>query len=140
MRNWFILFATTFTITTLTLTLTTWFIPYMATFNSRYIILNAISCTLLSFLLIASKRLTIESFILSALLDISVIFTIVFSTGAIIQLYPINIANVLLTLSLVIIIYIIITFIYLFILTKEAKDMNEKITDWRNQHVDSEQP
>jgi len=137
MRDWFILFATTFTMTTLIVCLTTWIIPNMDGFDSRYVIMLAISSALLSLCINFFNRLSIESLPLNILLDITVVFTIVFSTGAMIRLYPMQLEYFILILVLVIVIYFIITLIYHFILTKEAEDMNGKIADWRDKHVDS---
>lgn len=136
MRNWFILFVTTFTIATLTISFTTWLIPDMNQFDNNYVILLAISSALLSLCLSLLNKLSIENTALNIFLDISVIFTIVFFTGLMIHLYAVTLENSILILGLVIVIYIIITLIYHFILTKEAQDMNRKITDWRNKHVD----
>jgi len=137
MRNWFILFATTFTITTLTLTSTTWFLPNMSAFNSRYIILLFISSALISLFILIVNRLPFENIILSIFMDITFIFAVVYGTGASIKLIPVDLFNFILVLSLVIIIYIIITLIYMFILKKEAEDMNEKISKWRRKYVES---
>ena len=137
MRNWFILFATTFTVTTLTLTITTWFFPNISAFNSRYIILLFISSALISLFIVLVNRLPIENIILSVFIDITFIFVVVYGTGASINLIPVDLFNFVLVLSLVIIIYIIITLIYMSILKKEAEDMNEKITKWRNKHAES---
>lgn len=138
MRNWFILFATTFTITTLTVTITTWLLPTMNEFDSRYVIMLAISSALLSLCLILLHALLLESLMLQIVLDITAIFTIVFLTGVMIGLYAIELDKIILILLLVIVIYIIISFIYHAILTKEAENMNRKIADWRDQHADSE--
>lgn len=137
MRSWFILFATTFTMTTLVVSLTTWIIPEMDAFDNQYVILLAVSSALLSLCLELLQKLSIKSVILNILLDITVIFLIVFLTGVFIQLYPIQLYYFMLILILVIVIYIIITLIYHLILTKEAEDMNKKITDWRNKHAES---
>lgn len=137
MRNWFILFTTTFTITTLILTITTWLLSNISAFNSQYVILLAISSALISLFLILFNRLAIEHIILSAFVDISFIFLTVYITGIIINLIPIDLFNFILVLSLVIAIYIIITLIYLFILKKEAEDMNKKISHWRKKYVES---
>lgn len=138
MRNWFILFTTVFTITTLILTITTWFIPDIARFSSHYIILLAVSSSLISFVIIFSSKLPIENIFFSMLIDISSIFLIVFLTGITIKLIPIDLMNFILVLSLVVIIYIIISLIYLSVLTKEAENMNKKILEWRKKHVMSE--
>lgn len=137
MRSWFILFTTTFTITTLIVTLATWLIPVMNKFDIRYVMLLAISSALLSLILNWFEQLPIENSVLNILLDVSVIFTIVFSTGAIIQVYPVRLSSFVIVLILVLIVYMIITLIYLFILTKEAENMNKKITVWRSKHVKS---
>lgn len=139
MRNWFILFTTTFTITTLILTITTWFIPNVSAFSSQYIILLAISSALISLFMVLFNRLPIEHIVLNILIDITFIFSIVYFTGMIINLIPMDLFNFILVLSLVILIYIIITLIYMFILKKEAEDMNKKISHWRNNHVESKQ-
>lgn len=135
MRNWFILFTTTFTITTLILAVTTSLLN-MASFDSRYVLLLAFLSLILSLFMKMPSRLKIESLFLTILLDITIIFIIIFTTSVILGLHQIDLTNFIITLSLVIIIYIIIRLIYLFILTKEAKDMNEKINDWRSKHVE----
>lgn len=136
MRSWFI-FTTTFTITTLVLAVTTWFISDMADFNSRYVLLVAIISGLLSLFMNVTYRLQRENMILTVTTDIIIIFTVVFSAAVIIGTLPISVGNVILTFLLVVLIYIIITLIYFFILAKEADDMNKKILEWRNKHVDS---
>lgn len=135
MRNWFVLFTTTFTITTLVLVVATSLL-HLEPFDGRYVLMLAIISVLLSFFMNLPSRLQMQSLFLTILLDIAFIFTIVFVTSVIIGLHSINLINFMITLSLVIIIYIIITFIYLFILTKEAEDMNKKIKDWRGKHVE----
>lgn len=137
MRSWFILFTTTFTITTLVLALTSLANPYMVGFDNRYVVFIAITSALLSLFIIMTSKLQRENFFITAIIDILFIFTIVFSTSVIIGIHPISVENVLLTSLLVIFIYIIITLIYYFILTKEAEDMNKKINEWRKKHVDS---
>ncbi len=135
MRNWFILFTTTFTITTLILAIATSLFN-MEAFNSQYVLLLAIISALLSLFMNMHNKIIIENVFLNALLDIIVIFIIVFTTSIIMGLHQVDFINIVISLSLVIIIYIIITLIYLFILTKEAEDMNKKISEWRNKHVD----
>lgn len=137
MRNWFILFTTTFTITTLILTITTWFVPYITTFNSQYIILLAVSSALISLFMMFFNRLPINHIVLNILIDIIFIFAVVYGTGIVIRLIPVDLFNFILVLALVVIIYIIITFIYMSILKKEAKDMNKKISQWRGKHAKS---
>lgn len=137
MRNWFILFATSFTITTLVLSVITWLIPDIAEFDSRYVILVAITSALLSIFMQVFNQLAIENIFLNIAIDIIFIFTVVCITGIIIQLYQITLGNILLILLLVIFIYAVITLIYLFILKVEAENMNEKIANWRDKHVDS---
>lgn len=136
MRNWFILFTTTFTMTILILAMTTRLLNIQS-FDIRHVVLVAILSALLAVFMNLPSRLKIESLFFTVLLDITFIFTVVFGTSVIIGLHQIDLANFIITLSLVIIIYIIITLIYLFILTKEAEDMNKKINDWRNKHADS---
>ncbi len=138
MRNWFILFATTFTITTLVITMTTWFIPYVSAFDTTYIILLAISSALISFFMILMNRLSVENIVLSIIIDITFIFFVVYGTGIVIHLIPIDLFNFIYVLSSVIVIYIIVTLIYMFILKKEAEDMNKKIINWRKNHAESE--
>lgn len=138
MRNWFVLFATTFTITTIILTIATYFIKYIPEFDSRYIILLAISSALISFVIICMNRLPIHQLFLSISIDIILIFSIVFITGFVIDLIPLTSRNIMLVFALVLIIYTIITLIYLFILKKEAEDMNEKISKWRKMYAASE--
>lgn len=135
MRNWFILFTTTFTITTLILAVATSLLNIGA-FNSQYVLLMAIISALLALFMNMPKKIKIENMFLNALLDIVFIFIIVFTISIVIGLHQIDLINFIISLSLVIIIYIIITLIYLFILTKEAEDMNKKIREWRNKHVD----
>jgi len=137
MRNWFVLFTTTFTITTLVLAVTISLL-HLEAFDGRYVLMLAVISALISLFMFMdlSSRLQIQSLFLTVLLDISCIFTVVFVTSVIIGLHSINLINFMITLSLVIIIYIIITLIYLFILTKEAEDMNKKIKDWRDKYVD----
>src|SRR5690625_1629183 len=137
MRNWFILFTTTFTITTLVLAVTISLL-HLEAFDGRYVLMLAIISALISLFMFVDlpSNLQIQSLFLTVLLDIAFIFTIVFVTSVIIGLHSINLINFMITLSLVIIIYIIITLIYLFILTKEAEDMNKKIKDWRDKYVD----
>lgn len=138
MRNWFILFATTFTITTLVITFATLFIPYVPAFDTKYVVLLAITSALISLFITFMNRLPIEHIILSVFIDITFIFFVVYGTGIVIDLIPIHLFNFIFVLSLVIIIYIIITLIYMFILKKEAEDMNKKISHWRKKHVESE--
>jgi len=138
MRNWFILFATTFTITTIVLTITTWLVPFMSPFDSRYIIFQAIASALISLFILLFNHFPIEHIAVQMLIDILSIFIIVYVTGMIINLIPLNFLSFILTLSLVVTMYIIITLIYLFILKKEAEDMNEKISQWRKKHARSE--
>lgn len=138
MRNWFILFTTTFTISTLILGLTTWIFTEMQQFDIRYVVLMAISSALLSLFIHLFSKLPIENVMLSISLDIIVIFVIVFFTGIAIKLYAINWENILFVLVLTIVIYAIITIIYLFILIREAESMNGKIMNWRKKHVDRE--
>ena len=135
MRNWFILFTTTFTMTTLILTLTTVLLPIIGEFNSQYVLFLAISSALLSFFLNLFNKLPIDNFIVGVFIDISFIFIIVYSTGLVIRLHPFEIISFLVTLFLVIIIYIVISLIYLFILTKEADDMNKIINNWRDENA-----
>lgn len=137
MRNWFILFATSFTITTLVLSVITWLIPDIAQFDSRYVVLVAITSAILSVFMHLFNQLAIENIFLNIAIDIIFIFTVVFVTGIIIQLYKMTLGNFVLILLLVIFIYAIITLIYLFILKVEAENMNEKIANWRDKHVDS---
>lgn len=137
MRNWFILFATSFTITTLVLSVITWLIPDIAQFDSRYVVLVAITSAILSVFMHLFNQLAIENIFLNIAIDIIFIFTVVFVTGIIIQLYKMTLGNFVLILLLVIFIYAIITLIYLFILKIETENMNEKIADWRDKHVDS---
>lgn len=139
MRNWFILFATSFTITTLVLSVITWLIPDIAQFDSRYVVLVAITSAILSVFMHLFNQLAIENIFLNIAIDIIFIFTVVFVTGIIIQLYKMTLGNFVLILLLVIFIYAIITLIYLFILKIETENMNEKIADWRDKHVDSKE-
>src|SRR5699024_3992168 len=138
MRNWFILFATTFTITTLVITMTTWFLPSVSAFDTSYIVLLAISNALISLFMIVMNRIAVENIVLSIIIDIIFIFFVVYGTGIVIHLIPIDFFNFVYVLSSVIVIYIIITLIYMFILKKEAEDMNEKISHWRKKHAESE--
>ncbi|HLR42663.1 MAG TPA: hypothetical protein VK067_05385 [Pseudogracilibacillus sp.] len=140
MRNWFILFATSFTITTLVLSVITWLIPDMTQFDNRYVVLVAITSAVLSIFMHVFNQLAIENIFLNIVIDIVFIFTVVFVTGIIIQLYKVTLGNFLLILFLVIFIYTVITLIYLFILKIETENMNEKIANWRDKHVDSEKP
>lgn len=138
MRNWFILFATTFTISVLSLTISTSFIASLPLFSSQYVILLAISSALISLFLLLVNRLPIENVLLTTVIDILFIFIIVYGTGIIINFIPITLIKVIIVLALVIVIYILITLIYMFILKKEAEDMNKKILQWRHKHVESE--
>lgn len=135
MRNWFILFTTTFTVTILILTIIMQFSSYIPVYNSQYILVQAILSLIISAFIILFNRLPIENIFLNILLDISFIFLVVFSAGIIINLFTFNFLNLSIVLSQVIIIYIIISLIYLFILKREAKDMNKKILHWRKKHV-----
>ena len=137
MRNWFVLFTTTFTITTLVLAVAISLL-HLEAFDIRYVLMLAIISALISLFMFMDlpSRLQIQSLFLTVLLDIAFIFTIVFVTSVIIGIHSIHLINFIITLSLVIIIYIMITLIYLFILTKEAEDMNKKIIEWRNKHVE----
>ena len=137
MRNWFVLFTTTFTITTLVLSVAISLL-HLEAFDIRYVLMLAIISALISLFMFMDlpSRLQIQSLFLTVLLDIAFIFTIVFATSVIIGIHSIHLINFMITLSLVIIIYIMITLIYLFILTKEAEDMNKKIIEWRNKHVE----
>lgn len=139
MRNWFILFATTFTITTLVITMTTWFIPNVTSFDTKYVLLLAISSALISFFMLLMNRIAVENIVLSIIIDIIFIFFVVYGTGIVIYLIPIDFFNFIYVLSSVIVIYIIITLIYMFILKKEAEDMNEKISHWRKKHAESDE-
>lgn len=140
MRNWFILFTTTFTITTLILAVTTWLVRHMPAISNQYIILLAISSALISLFIVWFNRFSIDHMIIRVTLDIFFIFAIVYGTGLVIQLIPLEIFNFVLVLALVIIIYIIITLIYMFILGKETENMNKKILNWRENHADSNSP
>src|SRR5699024_4205626 len=102
-----------------------------------YVFLVAITSALLSVFMQVFNQLAIENIFLNIAIDIIFIFTVVFLTGIIIQLYKITLGNILLTMLLVIFIYTVITLIYLFILKIETENMNEKIADWRDKHVDS---
>lgn len=135
MRDWFILFATTFTITTLIVSVSSWLISDMQSFDNQYILFLAISSALLALCLHLFRKLTIESYLLTIILDLVIIFTVVFMSGVMTQLYPLHIEPAVITFVLVVIIYFIITLIYHFILTKEAEDMTEKINEWRKKHV-----
>lgn len=137
MRNWFILFATTFTITTLILTITSELVPYMPPFNNQYIILMFISNALISLFILWFNQLPINNIFLTIFIDVLFIFTIVYGTGFTIKLMPVDMYTFILVFLLVIIIYTVITLIYMSILKKEAEDMNEKISKWRKKHADS---
>lgn len=132
MRNWFILFATTFTITTLTLTLYSSILPQLPAFNSQYIVLLAISSAFCTFYIIAVNRLSIQHFILRTLIHIIGLSLIVFFIGLLIQFVPYKAIYFMIILALVTLIYLVITLIYMFILQKETKQMNEQIAEWRN--------
>src|SRR5699024_9328609 len=93
MRNWFILFATSFTITTLVLSVITWLIPDIAEFDSRYVVLVAITSAVLSIFMHVFNQLAIENIFLNIAIDIIFIFTVVFLTGIIIQLYKMTLGN-----------------------------------------------
>lgn len=136
MREWFILFATTFTITTLTVSVSTWMFDNMQAFDNHYVLFHAFASALLAFCLNLFRKLTIGSYLLTIVLDLAIIFTIVFMSGVMVQLYPLHFEPAVITFVLVVIIYFIITLIYHFILIKEAEDMTKKITEWRNKHVD----
>ena len=136
MRDWFILFATTFTITTLTVSVSTWLFDNLQGFDNHYVLFLAFVSALLAFCLNLFRKLSIESYLLTIVLDLAIIFTIVFMSGVLIQLYPLHIEPAVITFVLVVIIYFIISLIYHFVLMKEAEDMTKKITDWRNKHVD----
>lgn len=135
MRNWFILFATTFTITTLVVSISTLFVPLMSEFDYKYVFHLAISSTLLSLYIHLIYKIPIQSNLVNILLDVTVILAIVYITGYYVHLYPNHIYSFILVFVLVIVIYSIITLIYHFILTKEAEQMNGKIEEWRNKHV-----
>lgn len=134
MRNWFILFATTFTITTLTLALHSTFLPQLPAFNHQYIVLLAISSALCTFYIFIVDRLSIHSFALKVFISIIGLSLIVFFTGVLIQFVPSKGIYFIIVLGLVTLIYFIIILIYMFILQRETKQMNEQITKWRKKH------
>lgn len=136
-RNWFILFTTTFTITVLVLSAVTWLNHNMLPFDNRYVLAIGISSALLSLFLNVTSRLQRESILFTVITDILFIFIIVFTSTVIIGIHQINIRSAITIFLLVITIYIIITLIYLFLLRKEADNMNEKIKKWRTKNVDS---
>ncbi len=136
MRNWFILFTTTFTVTTLTIVLATWLYPnFIVSFNSDYIVMLAISSAILSSVILLLERLSLQNKFLIIATDLISIFTIVFTTGLAMRFYRFEWPLFLFILLLVILIYIIISLIYLSILKKEADEMNRKLTTWRNKNV-----
>jgi len=135
MRNWFILFTTTFTITSFILMLTTWIVPYLPTFYSSQIIFMFISSALLSLSLVLLNQLAMDNIVLSIFIDVIIIFIIVFGTGVLMKIVPVALLNAAIVLILIILIYSVITLIYMSILKKEAVDMNEKIARWRNKYV-----
>jgi len=110
----------------------------MPEFNSRYIMLLAISSALISVFIIFMNRLPMHQLFLNISMDVIFIFLIVFITGFVIDLIPLTGRNLILVFVLVLIIYTIISLIYLFILKKEAEDMNEKISKWRKMYAESE--
>lgn len=132
MRNWFILFATTFTITTLILALHSTFLPQLPEFNNQYIVLLAISSALCTFYIFIVDRLPVDHFILKAFISIIGLSLIVFFIGMLIQFVPTKVIYFITILGLVTLIYFIITLIYMFILQKETKQMNEQIAKWRS--------
>lgn len=131
MRNWFVLFSTTFTMTILVLVNVN-----SGGFDNQYILLLAMLSALLSFYSNMSNKLQIKSSLLHALLDIFIITAIVYAATVIILNQSINLSSFIFTLLVVIVIYYIIKLIYFFILTKEAENMNKKIKNWRKKHVD----
>lgn len=135
MRKWFILFTTTFTITILIVSIANVFINNIQTFDIQYIIIHACLSALLALSLNVLDRMPIEHYILKVLLDITVIFIIVYLIGFQLYSYSINFSSIMITFGLVVIIYFIVTLIYHFILTKEAEEMSEKISEWRDKHV-----
>src|SRR5690625_4350584 len=137
MRNWFILFATNFTITTLILTMTTWFFPNMAAFNSQYVILLFISSALISLFIVLFNQLHFDNIVLSIFIDVIFIFAIVYGTGIVVKLIPLDLFNFIRVLLRVMIIYIMSSLIYMSTLKKESEDMNEKISKWRKKHAES---
>src|SRR5699024_12321585 len=98
MRNWFILFATSFTITTLVLSVITWLNPDMTQFDNRYVVLVAIPSAVLSIFMLVFNPLAIENIFLNIVIDIVYIFPVVFVPGFIIQLYDVILRNLILIL------------------------------------------
>ena len=133
MRNWFLLFATTFTITTLTLSLYSSFSPHLPEFNNQYVFLLAVSSALCTFYIFIINRLSIQHFILRTFISIIGLSFIVFFIGILIQFVPSKGIYFITILGLVTLIYLIITLIYMFILQKETKQMNRQIAKWRNE-------
>lgn len=134
MRNWYILFTSTFTVTTLTVILATWIFPFFSLrFSSEYIATLAVFSALLSLIMLLLERLSIKNAFLSILVDIAVIFTLIFTTGLLMQFYTFDLRLFFFLLALVIFIYLFISLIYLFVLTKEANEMNQKLTTLRNE-------
>lgn len=137
MRNWFVLFATTFTITTLTIAIHSTFLPQLPEFNNQYIVLLAISSALCTFYIFWTNRLQIQHVVLKIFMDIIGLSLIVYVIGILIQFVPSKGLYYITVLSLVAVIYFIITLIYMFILQKETKQMNAKISEWRKKNVEN---
>lgn len=137
MRDWFILFATTFTITVLALTVTTEMIEKTTDFNAMYVQHAVISSALLSLFMRLMRKMSIQNRLLVIALDITMIFVVVFVVGYLTFSQANTSFLALLSLVLILIIYTIITLIYKFILKVETVKMNKKIKTWRDKHVES---
>src|SRR5690625_1694482 len=131
MRNWFVLFTTTFTITTLVLAVAISLL-HLEAFDIRYVLMLAIISALISLFMFMDlpSRLQIQSLFLTVLLDIAFIFTIVFATSVIIGIHSIHLINFMITLSLVIIIYIMIYFIFFFIFIYDLVVLYNSVLDY----------
>src|SRR5699024_11125912 len=101
-------------ITTLIVNMTSVLFPIMDGFDQRYVLHLTITSAVLSLYMNIIYKMPIENYIVNIVLDLIVIFSIVYIAGYYIHLYPIHLSSVALVLSLVNVIYAIITMIYHF--------------------------
>lgn len=135
MRNFFILFATIFTMTTNIITIAFYFIPSAIDFKPEHIFINAFLSILIASYILLAQKIPLEIPILFMTLDVFVIFILVVITGYLSGFIPARLENLPLVFILVVIIYTVITLIYYFILKEETKVVNTQIKNWRNRNV-----
>lgn len=137
MRNWFILFTTTFTMTTIVIAIISWATPMLGTFNNKYVLMLGISSAILSLCVLLLDKIAMDNIFIMTVVDITVIFSVVFLSGLLIKVYPLSWQYFFIVLLLVVVIYAFIICIYQSILVKESEAMNKQIKDWRWKNVDS---